>query len=136
MKYRVHKFVGELPFTVISFGNFLSQNLNRLTFPAAVPQTVTLHEPCKTAYMDIDVEDVRDVLRAIPGTTVVEMEHHHENTLCCGCRAVTTMPSVGRNATAVRLDEALETGADKMLDVCHACHMISVVISRKRAKAT
>ena len=123
IKYRVEKCTGKLPFETVSFGKYIAQNLNRLSFPGAKLQTVTLHEPCKTAYMDIDLEDVRTVLHAIPGTNVIEMKHHHKDTMCCGCRTVMTMPELGRQITDERLDEALVTGADKMLDVCHACHM-------------
>jgi Fe-S oxidoreductase len=74
--------------------------------------------------MNIDMEEIRDVLRAIPGTTVVEMEHSREKTMCCGCRAVATLPEVGKNITDLRLNEALATGANKLLDVCHHCHWV------------
>ena len=124
LKYRFGKFVDKLPFESLTFGKYLKQNIDMLSFPAAKPCTLTLHEPCKTAYMNIDLEEIRDVLRAIPGTTLVEMEHHHENSICCGCRAVNSMPEVGNTLTDKRLGEALNTGADKLLDVCHNCHWI------------
>ena len=132
LEYRVEKFIDKLPFKAVTFGKYVLQNIDKLSFPAAEPHTVTLHEPCKTAYMGIDPDEIRNILRAIPGTTVVEMEHHHENTMCCGCRAVESMPEFGGNATDDRLDEALATGADKMLDVCHNCHWIF----RRRQKET
>lgn len=124
MEYRVRKFIGTLPFETVTFGKYVLRNMNKLSFPAAEPHTVTLHEPCKTAYMRIDPDEIRNILRAIPGTTVVEMEHYGENTMCCGCRAVESMPVVGKSVTDNRLDEAFATGADKMLDVCHNCHWI------------
>ena len=134
MKYRVEKFVEELPFETISFGKYISMNLEKLSFPNAKPCTITLHEPCKTAYMDIDMEDVRNVLSAIPGTTLIEMEHNRNDTNCCGCRAIKTMPEVGGVLTENRFDEALATGADKMLDICHACHMFFLEHQKKTGR--
>lgn len=124
LEYRVKKLIDELPFEVITFGKYVFQNVNKLSFSAAEPHLVTLHEPCKTAYMQIDLDEVRNILRSIPGTTVVEMKHHHENTMCCGCHAVESMPEVGKSVTDTRMDEALASGAQIMLDVCHNCHWI------------
>lgn len=124
IKYRFKDFMEGLPFENISFGGYVLENIQKLDFKCARPCKVTLHEPCKTAYMGIDLEEIRNVLRAIPGTELVEMEHHHENTMCCGCRAVNSLPELGDSVTEMRLAEARETGADKMLDVCHNCHWI------------
>ena len=123
MEYRIKKFA-DVPFALISFGKYLADHTDRLSFPNAQPQTVTLHEPCKSAYMGIDMDDVRDLLRAVPGTELVEMAHYGADTMCCGCRAINTMPEFGKSMTDKRLDEALDTGAEKMIDVCHTCHLI------------
>jgi Fe-S oxidoreductase len=114
------------PFRCVSFSQYLAENLDRLRFPAALPHKVTYHEPCKNAYMGIDTNCTRQVLRAIPGTELVEMEHHGKDTLCCGCRAVASMPSLGAVVAVERLKEAQATGADTLIDLCHNCHWIFV----------
>jgi len=122
--YRVEKFTEKFPCEIVSMGGFMLENIDKISFPNAKPCTVTLHEPCKTAFMGIDLEEIRNVLRAIPGTTLVEMEHHHENAMCCGCLAVTEAPETGGAVTHARLEEAKFTSAEKMLDVCHNCHWV------------
>jgi Fe-S oxidoreductase len=112
------------PFACISFARHVLDHIDRLRFPAAVPHRVTYHEPCKNAYMGIDPDSVRKVLRSIPGTELVEMEHHGKDTLCCGCAAVVTQPAAGDKATVRRLREAEATGADTLITLCHNCHWI------------
>jgi len=77
--------------------------------------------------MDIDAakeNSVRNILKKIPGTELVEMEHHGIDTLCCGCEAITKSFETGDKVTIARLKEAKETGADTLIDVCHNCHWI------------
>ena len=124
IEYRWDKFMDALPFKRISFGGFILENIDKLDFSGAKECKITFHEPCKTAYMGIDLEEIRNVLRAIPGTELVEMAHHHDNAMCCGCRAVNSKPEIGNIVTEARLQEARDTGAEKMLDVCHNCHWI------------
>jgi Fe-S oxidoreductase len=95
IKYRFKDFMDGLPFRNISFGRYVLEHIGSLSFPEAKPCRVTLHEPCKTAYMGIDLEEIREILRAIPGTELVEMAHHHAGTMCCGCRAAIPCPRWG-----------------------------------------
>ena len=113
-------------FDCITYGEYVAANLDKLQFPNAVQRKITLHEPCKTAYLGIDRDDnsVRKILEAIPGTELVEMEHHGKDTLCCGCDAVDNAYETGEKAAVKRLKEAKESGAECMIDVCHNCHWI------------
>jgi Fe-S oxidoreductase len=120
---RIRKFM-EPACECLTFPQFVRENIAKLDFPAAGKHTVTFHEPCKTSYMGIDLDGVRDVLRAIPGTEVVEMRHYGRDAMCCGCRAVVTSPGVGDAVTLARLDEAEATSADTLVDLCHNCHWI------------
>jgi Fe-S oxidoreductase len=111
-------------FECVSFAGYVLEHIDRLRFPAAAPRKVTYHEPCKNAYMGIDPDSVRKVLRAIPGTETVEMDHYGKDALCCGCCAVVTRPEAGDRATVARLLEAEATGADTLITLCHNCHWI------------
>ncbi len=125
LESRIDKFY-KPEFEYETFGQYIFKNIDKLSFPEAKPATVTVHEPCKTAYMGIDLEDnsVRKLLESIPGTKLVEMEHHGSDTMCCGCDAVYNMFEVGDKVSVERLKEADATGADFMIDVCHNCHWL------------
>ncbi|MDR0826322.1 MAG: (Fe-S)-binding protein [Desulfovibrio sp.] len=123
------------PFECLSFGQYVLAHLDRLKFPAAVPQRVAYHEPCKNAYMGIDPDSVRQILRAIPGTQLLEMEHHGKDTLCYGCTAVDSHPETGEKATLRRLLEAKACGADTLITMCHNCNWIFTPALKARGKA-
>ena len=64
------------------------------------------------------------MLRAMPGVELVEMEHHHEDALCCG--SVLTL--VGEKPVAPqlggrRLQEALDAGAEQLVSLCPCCQV-------------
>ena len=126
---RIKKFY-DPQFECVTFGQFILENIEKLSFPFAEPQKVTYHEPCKTCYMGIDAAEdnsVRKILQKIPGTKLVEMEHHKSNdTMCCGCSAIDKAFETGDKITVARLKEAAATGADALVDVCHNCHWIFV----------
>ena len=125
LKTRIEKFY-EPPFESITLGKYILDNITKLQFPNAMPQKVTYHEPCKAAYMGIDTDSVREILKAIPGTELIEMKHHGKNTMCCGCEAVPQAFESGDRVTVERINEAIDTGADTMIDSCHNCHWIFV----------
>jgi Fe-S oxidoreductase len=72
--------------------------------------------------MDLDPVSVRDILKKIPGLSLVEMAHHGANTLCCGNFSMARYPELMVKVMDNRLQEAEDTGADLMLNVCHACN--------------
>ncbi|MDR3176588.1 MAG: (Fe-S)-binding protein [Desulfovibrio sp.] len=123
------------PFECLSFSAYVAENLDVLEFPAARPCRVAFHEPCKNAYMGLDLESPRKVLRAIPGTELVEMEHEGRNTLCCGGRATGSMPDLARGLVDARFAEAKAGGAQVLVDLCHNCHEFLFSAARARPEA-
>lgn len=84
--------------------------------------TVTFHDSCHIGRVSGVYEAPRDLIKAIPGTEIVEMEHSRESAYCCG--SVLTLikdPPVAAEVGKVRLDEAVETGADKVVALCPCC---------------
>jgi len=83
--------------------------------------TVTYHDPCRLGrQMDL-YDKPRDLVQSVEGVSLVEMEHHGEDALCCG---VSSMMSCNENSRALRLqrfDEVNATGADVMLTTCPKC---------------
>ena len=115
----------DVPFQVISFPQYLSKNMKKLPLiDSMVDRTLTLHEPCKSAYTGVDLTGPRQVLSQLPGVTLKEMEHHGSDTMCCGSGAVCWFPDSCFQIRDNRLMEAEQTGADQMVTVCHYCHQI------------
>lgn len=64
----------------------------------------------------------REVIRAIPGVELVEMEYNRELSHCCG--SVLTLikdPPVAAGVGKVRLNEAIDAGAQKLIALCPCC---------------
>ncbi|MFA5056425.1 MAG: FAD-binding and (Fe-S)-binding domain-containing protein [Dehalococcoidia bacterium] len=86
------------------------------------PCTVTWHDSCHIGRVSGVYEPPRDLIKAIPNVNFVEMSHHHECSHCCG--SVLTLikdPPVAADIGKIRLDEATEVGADKVLALCPCC---------------
>ncbi|MDR3585006.1 MAG: (Fe-S)-binding protein [Desulfosporosinus sp.] len=116
--------VSEMPFNIISYPQFLTANVDKLPFNKNIDKTVTLHEACKIAYMGLDITSVREVLHKIPGVDLIEMSRHGENTACCGSSAMDFFENSMAVIRDERLQEAEETGADILVDICQTCHNI------------
>jgi Fe-S oxidoreductase len=111
----------DIPFKILSFPQYLAANMNKLPLTGAAAGTVTLHEPCKSAYTGVDRDGPRDVLRQLPGVTLREMTHHGRETICCGSGAVCWFPESCARIRKQRLQEAAQTGAERLVTVCHYC---------------
>ena len=99
-------------------------------------QKVTLHDPCHIGRVSGIYDAPRDFIKAIPGVELVEMEHHRENAHCCG--SVMTLikdPPVAAEIGKSRMDEAIDTGAAKILAMCPCCEFQFRVTARKKGLA-
>ncbi len=86
------------------------------------PVTVTWHDSCHIGRASGVFEPPRELIKAVPGTHLVEMEHNREAAHCCG--SVLTLikePDVAAEIGKSRLDEAVEAGAEKVLALCPCC---------------
>jgi Fe-S oxidoreductase/FAD/FMN-containing dehydrogenase len=95
--------------------------------------TVTIHDSCHLARVSGVYNAPREMVKAIPGVKLVEMEHNREKAHCCG--SVLTMikdPPVAAVIGKARIDEAMETGADKLLALCPCCQFQFRVTAEKK----
>ncbi|MBI2909551.1 MAG: (Fe-S)-binding protein, partial [Chloroflexi bacterium] len=86
------------------------------------PCTVTWHDSCHLGRASGVYEAPRQIIKAMPGVNLVEMEHSREEAHCCG--SVLTLikePAVAAEVGKTRLDEAIEAGAEKVLALCPCC---------------
>jgi len=94
---------------------------------------VTLHDSCHIGRVSSVYDAPRDFIRAIPGVELVEMEHNREWAHCCG--SVLTLikePPVAADIGKARMDEAMETGAEKILAMCPCCEFQFRVTAEKK----
>ncbi len=86
------------------------------------PCTVTWHDSCHIGRVSGVYDAPRELIEAIPGVKLVEMEYNRENAHCCG--SVLTLikePPVAADIGKTRLDEAVAVGAEKVLALCPCC---------------
>ncbi len=108
----------------------------KLSFPSKGKQKtvpVTWHDSCHIGRASGVYEPPREVIRAIPGFNLVEMEHNREAGHCCG--SVLTLikdPSVAAEIGKTRLEEALQAGAEKVIALCPCCEFQFRVTADKK----
>ncbi|MFH1031547.1 MAG: FAD-binding and (Fe-S)-binding domain-containing protein [Chloroflexota bacterium] len=86
------------------------------------PCTVTWHDSCHIGRASHVYEPPRELIKALPEVKLVEMDHNRDTAHCCG--SVLTLikdPPVAAEVGKVRLEEAQETGAQKVLALCPCC---------------
>ena len=86
-------------------------------------RSLTLHDPCYlTRYNDV-VGETRDVLKAVPGVELREMERTGKSTFCCGAGGgrMWMEEQRGTRINAERTRQALETGASTVATACPFC---------------
>jgi heterodisulfide reductase subunit D len=112
----------DVPFKILSFPQYLAANMSKLPLTKSAAGTVTLHEACKSAYTGVDLNGPREVLRQLPGVTLREMKHHGQETVCCGSGAICWFPESCAQIRKERLQDAAQTGAGRLVTVCHYCN--------------
>jgi Fe-S oxidoreductase/FAD/FMN-containing dehydrogenase len=103
-------------------------------FPNKIADTtVAWHDSCHIGRVSGVYDAPRELIKAIPGVNLVELEHNHENAHCCG--SVLTLikdPPVAAEIGKSRIDEAVAAGADKMLALCPCCEFQFRVTTDKK----
>ena len=92
-------------------------------FTAKVEKKVTFHDPCFLSKHLGVINQPREILRGIPGIEILEMKHHGKKSLCCGGGGGGIWRDIGKGErlSEIRLDEALETGAQTVVTSCPYC---------------
>lgn len=87
------------------------------------PGIVTYHDPCDLGRKGGHYEEPREVLRRVPGCTLVEMQNSREHALCCGGGGdlETFSPELTAQVAAQRVAQAAEVRADYLVSACPQC---------------
>jgi Fe-S oxidoreductase/FAD/FMN-containing dehydrogenase len=105
------------------------------TFPdnGGQPVTVTWHDSCHIGRASGVYEPPRQLIEAVPNTKLVEMSHNRQAAHCCGSvLSLIKEPPVAADIGKTRLDEAMETGAEKVLALCPCCEFQLRVTADKK----
>ncbi|MBI5444571.1 MAG: (Fe-S)-binding protein [Deltaproteobacteria bacterium] len=116
---------GQLPFQVVHFSELLANLLRekKVAFSREVEGPVTYHDPCFLGRHGKVYDAPREVIAAVPGTRLVEMERNRRWSYCCGSGAKISSacyPEFGEAVTRERLAEGREA-AGTVVTACTTC---------------
>ncbi len=105
----------------------LAENLSTWSLRAkrsnAEVKRVTYQDPCRLGRHLGIYEPPREIIKAIPGIKLTEMEHSGDESICCGTSAWTNCGSCSKQIRVDRLLEAKATGAEVLVTACPKCQI-------------
>jgi Fe-S oxidoreductase len=115
-----------LPFKIRHITQFAVEALRqgKLRIRRGLRESVIYHDPCYLSRGVGVIEEPREVLRSIPGLTVLEFERHGLDSRCCGSGGA-ARKVFHDNAIAMgrlTIDEAVAKRADRLILSCPACY--------------
>ena len=95
---------------------------------------VTYHDPCDLGRASGIYEAPRDILKAIPGVELVEMEGNRDQCKCCGGGGDLEMinPDLSAALAQAKIEEIKATGADAVISACQQCIRTILTTARKK----
>jgi heterodisulfide reductase subunit D len=95
----------------------------KIKFKNGQKKCVTWHDPCHLGRHCGIYEEPREVLKAIPGIDLVEMERIKDQSWCCGGGggARTAFMDFAQKTAVKRIGEAKKTGAEAIVTSCPFC---------------
>jgi Fe-S oxidoreductase len=125
-----HTFKNEYPefkvdFEIVHISQYLFDLVNdgRLQFKKDYPKKVTYHDPCYLGRHNGVYDEPREVLRKIPDLEFKELLESRSDSLCCGGGGgrVWMETLKGERFSDIRIEQALEVGADVLATSCPYC---------------
>ena len=89
----------------------------------AVNETITFHDSCYLGRYNEVYDPPREILKAIPGVKLVEMERNHDRAMCCGAGGglMWMEEDTGQRINVARTEQALETHSTMISSACPYC---------------
>ncbi len=113
-------------FKVVHSTQFIADLIaqGKLKLTKDLKSRLTYHDPCYLGRYNDVYQEPRQILQAIPNTTLVEMERSRNKGLCCGAGGGHTWIEEQPGTTKInqlRLQDALGTGAAQVVTACPYC---------------
>ena len=129
------KFIGEpLGFEVLHMSQLLEGLLadGRLRL-GEYARPVTYHDPCDLGRNSGVYDAPRNVIRSIPGASLIEMEESGRYALCCGGGGDVAMCDLElvEEVARRRLHQAQDTGAQVIISACQQCERMLMAAARQ-----
>ncbi len=95
---------------------------------------VTYHDPCDLGRASGVFEPPREILRAIPGVELVELEGNREQCKCCGGGGNLEMvdPELSAALAQEKINQVQKTGADTVITACQQCVRTILTTARRK----
>ncbi|MGB9627539.1 MAG: (Fe-S)-binding protein [Thermodesulfobacteriota bacterium] len=95
---------------------------------------VTYHDPCDLGRLSGIYEPPRQILQAIPGVELIEMESHRQNSKCCGGGGDLEIvkPDLSASIAQAKIEEIKATGAEAVITACQQCIRTIQMAARKK----
>jgi len=123
--WREYARASKLDFQALHGVEYVNQLLQsgRLKFSGRIEKKITYHDSCHLGRGAGVYDDPRNVLRAIPGVQLIEMERNRRWSWCCGGGGGVPEadPELAQWSAADRLREAAATGAELVLTSSALC---------------
>jgi Fe-S oxidoreductase len=125
-----HTFKNEYPefrvdFEVVHVTEFVWELIRegRLELPGEYGKRVTYHDPCYLGRHNGIYDEPREVLKRVGGLELFEMVESRVDSLCCGGGGgrVWMETQKGERFGDLRLEQAMETGAEVLATCCPYC---------------
>ncbi|MEM4233383.1 MAG: heterodisulfide reductase-related iron-sulfur binding cluster, partial [Thermoplasmata archaeon] len=136
MKNDYPKLVGNPSFKIYHVSEYLEKLIKegRLKFTKEFKKKVFYHDPCHLGRHAKVYEAPRNVLKAIPGLTLLETKHEREDSHCCGAGGgfKSAFNEMAESIAAERVKEAVDAGAEVIVTSCPFCQ-VNLNAGAKRA---
>jgi Fe-S oxidoreductase len=95
----------------------------RLVPQHAVNEKITFHDSCYLGRYNDVYDPPREILKAIPGVELVEIERNREKAMCCGAGGglMWMEEETGHRINVARTEQALETNSSVISSACPYC---------------
>jgi Fe-S oxidoreductase len=118
----------DLPFPVQHYTEFLVELMadGRLSLDREIPARVTFHDPCFLGKQNQVFDEPRQILTAIPGIELIELDRSRERSQCCeggGGRMWAEGTNLEVRLSVERVQQAVDVGAELLVTACPFCVM-------------
>lgn len=94
-------------------------------------EVIAYHDPCDLGRNSGIYDAPREIIKAIPGATFMELQHNHQHSLCCGGggNLQSVDPDTAAKIAGLRVQEVKASGATILVSACQQCEqMLSAAV--------